>query len=154
MARLISETGQVVELDVVENESPEWTGQISEWPVEGQTIVDHVRKYPLSFPLSGMISGSEAPGKLETLRGWWRSSALLKYVGRNVARNLVITDLNSTHDVRIRDGFRFRLTLSEVTFAQARLVDLTAPDPAGVPVGVGAQAKDVTDKGRQQALSR
>jgi len=139
----------------VQEELPEFNNDVTDHPVEdGSSISEHVSIRPGELPLSGVVAGEDAAKKLETLRRWRRERHLLRYTGRNIFANYVISELRSEHDVTVRDGFRFRMVLREIRIVRPAVVELVKPDPVSPPVAkakaTSTQIKPVENKGRQQ----
>lgn len=91
---------------VVTSESVSRSSTITDNPVEGgSNIQDHVFTQPLSFQISGTaINGADTIAALQKM---WKSGDIITYTGRNRISNLVIQQLQSTHDAKNRGGFTF-----------------------------------------------
>lgn len=114
---LISATDQI-ELSIVESENPVRDCQITDNPVEfGVNISDHVKPEILIFNISGAIIGSDAGAAYSKLVGFRDKGEILFYSGRILAENLVISNLSTSHDKDIRNGFKFT-----ITFKQLRII--------------------------------
>jgi len=156
-----------ITLDVVIDEGPEFNSEVSDHPIEdGASVSDHVSLRPISVPMNGVIAGDEAADKIATLRRWRNERHRLRFVGRNIFRNYVISELQTEHDVSVRDGFRFRLVLQEVKIVKPAVAEIVSvdpvqaeptaeePDPSPPPAGrqaTSTQAKEQEDKGRDTA---
>jgi len=126
------EDREIIELDVVSGETPEFPNEVSDFPIEdGAVITDHISLRPIAVPISGVVAGEGAADKIATLRRWRNDRHRLRYVGRNIFGNYVITSLRTEHDAGVGDGFRFRLELVQVRIARPAVVDIVAVDPAG-----------------------
>lgn len=147
-----------VEFSVVEEESPEYTTEITERTVErGTDIADHIRSRPVSLSISGVVVGDDAAQKLSKLREYARKGEVLRYVGRNIFANMVIQSFPTSHTYRIRNGFSFQMELKEVRFARPLAVQFVAPDPVRTTAGVAgtaSQTKSIEDKGTQQSQEK
>ena len=88
---------------VVTSESVSRSSTITDNPVEGgSNIQDHVFTQPLSFQISGTaINGADTIAALQKM---WKSGDIITYTGRNRISNLVIQQLQSTHDAKNRGG--------------------------------------------------
>ena len=162
-ARLISLTDEEeITLDVVIEERPEFNNEVSDHPLEdGLSVSDHVALRPISVPMNGVVAGEGAADKIATLRRWRNERHRLRFVGRNIFRNYVIGELQTEHDVSVRDGFRFRLVLQEVRIVKPAVVELVKPDPVSEEPAepsppaqsqaTSTQTKQTDNKGRQQA---
>ena len=139
-----------IELNVVESENPEQSNEITDNPVEdGVNISDHVRPGPMSFSITGTVTGDDAGQKVEMLRQYANSGQLLRYVGRNVFENMEIETLSTTHDVEVRNGFKFDISLKQVRIAVKKETQYTGPDPI-TKKETATQVKTVANKGTQQ----
>ena len=160
------EDQETIELDVVAEESPEFNTEVSDHPIEdGASVTDHVSLRPISFPISGVVAGEGAADKIATLRRWRNERHRLKYTGRNIFKNYVISALQTEHDAGVGDGFRFRIELQQVRIVKPATVELvtidpvkvepTVADPAPSPPPAGDKDTDndtspEKDKGNQQ----
>ena len=106
-------TGGVVNKETVNRQS-----QITDNPIEGGgSISDHVFRQPKTIQLAGtVVNGAEAIAQLDRM---WKTGDVLTYTGRNCIGNLVIQNLQSTHDAKNRKGFTFSATLKQITIGVA-----------------------------------
>lgn len=138
-----------VEFSVVDDESPEYGAEISERSVErGADVTDHIRPRPITLALSGIVVGEDAAQKLQQLREYARTGAVLRYIGRNIFANMAIQSFPTSHTYQIRNGFSFRLELKEIRVAHSEMVAYVASDPA-TGVDVSAQTQPPGDAGAQ-----
>ena len=155
------EDGEQIELDVVTEERPEFDTDVSDHPIEdGASVTDHVSLRPIAFPISGVVAGEGAGDKIGALRRWRNERHRLKYTGRNIFKNYVISALQTEHDAGVGDGFRFRIELQQVRIVKPAVVELVTTDPVAEepaeeapPAGKQAtttQVKDTENKGRAQ----
>lgn len=109
-------TGGVVNTETVSRQS-----QITDNPIEGGgNISDHVFPQPRTIQLSGtVVNGAEAIAQLDRM---WKTGDVLTYTGRNRLENLVIQNLQSTHDAKNRKGFSFTATLKQITLGSSEYV--------------------------------
>lgn len=103
---------------VVTSESVSRSSTITDNPIEGgSNIQDHVFTQPVSFQISGTaINGADTIAALQRM---WKTGDILVYTGRNRIENLVIQQLQSTHDAKHRSGFSFSATLKQVTLGSS-----------------------------------
>ena len=157
------EDQESIELDVVIEERPEFNTEVSDHPIEdGASVSDHVALRPVTIPMNGVVAGEGAAEKIAALRRWRNERHRLRYTGRNIFKNYVISELSSEHDAEVGDGFRFRRVLQEVRIVKPALVEIVKPDPVEEdpeveesPAGTQAtatQTKETEDKGRQQPV--
>lgn len=123
-----------VALSVVESENPEYSNEITSNSVElGTDIADHVRQNPISFSISGVVTGENAAEAIARLRKYRNDGTVLRYIGRNVVDNLVIEKLSTTHDNSIRNGFTFDISLKHVRIAKGQQIEIELPNPVKAP---------------------
>ena len=137
-----------VEILVID-ETPGCSNSVTEKPVEGGVIVDNVKQNSTTLGLTGAVTGEDAFQKLQQLRKYSRSGELLRYEGRNIFTNVVIERFDTSHTVKIRNGFEFNLSLKEVRIATAQIVQITKADPATNTNKVQTQTKNKSKQGRQ-----
>ena len=161
------EDQESIELDVVIDERPEYNTEVSEHPIEdGASVSDHVALRPIQIAMNGVVAGEGAGEKIGRLRRWRNDRHRLRYSGRNIFKNYVISEFSSEHDARVGDGFRFRMVLQQVRIVKPSIVEITAvdpvqnepteaePSPSPPPAGNNAttsQTKETEDKGRSTA---
>lgn len=103
---------------VINKETVSRQSTITDNPIEGGgSINDHVFRSPLSFQLSGTVTDGAAA--IATLQQMWMKGDVLTYTGRNQINNLVIQNLQSTHDATNRKGFTFTATLKQITIGSS-----------------------------------
>ena len=137
---------------VVTSESVSRSSTITDNPVEGgSNIQDHVFTQPLSFQISGTaINGADTIAALQKM---WKSGDIITYTGRNRISNLVIQQLQSTHDAKNRGGFTFTATLQQVTLGSS--VDSgKASTMAGMDAAASASQPKATTKAAQKSSSQ
>lgn len=103
---------------VVNSEAVSRQSTITDNPVEGGgNIQDHVFCQPLTIQLQGTaINGADT---IAALSAMWKKGDILTYTGRNRISNLVIQNLQSTHDPSNRNGFTFSATLKQITIGSS-----------------------------------
>ena len=103
---------------VVNSEAVSRQSTITDNPVEGGgNIQDHVFCQPLTIQLQGTaINGADT---IAALSAMWKKGDILTYTGRNRISNLVIQNLQSTHDPGNRNGFTFSATLKQITIGSS-----------------------------------
>lgn len=137
---------------VVTSESVSRSSTITDNPVEGgSNIQDHVFTQPLSFRISGRPSMARTPSP--PCKRCGRAATIITYTGRNRISNLVIQQLQSTHDAKNRGGFTFTATLKQVTLGSS--VDSgTASTMAGMDAAASASQPKATTKAAQKSSSQ
>lgn len=136
------------DMGTVNKEMVSRSSTITDNPIEsGESISDHVFRQPRNIQLSGtVVDGAQA---IATLDAMWKSGDVLTYTGRNRIENLVIQQLQSTHDAKNRNGFTFVATLKQVTVGSAEdsgtASMMSAQDAAANPNASAQTAKKRAD---------
>ena len=139
-------------IGVITKETVSRQSTITDNPVEGGgNINDHVFKSPLTFQLAGTVTDGAAA--IATLNQMWTRGDILTYTGRNRISNLVIQNLQSTHDATNRKGFTFTATLKQITLgsssASGTAEMMSDQDSAAAASSGGASSPpDGEDQGR------
>ena len=125
------------------SESPNYSQNVTDRPVEGGSIVDNVSKNPITLSISGVIPVNGWEG-LKKLRAYVENGELVRYLGRNIFSNFVIESLNTGHSYQVKGGFTFTASLKQVRSARVVEVPFTAPvKSAGVKVPVNKRVDPV-----------
>lgn len=143
-------------LDAVVKESPTMTADVTDKPVEkGEDISDHMKKKPFTLQLDGSMVNNAA-SKLALLRSYQKDAKLLKYTGRNIFDNMVITSINTDHSVENSKGFDYSITLQHVKIAKPETfeVNVKNPDTKKQDAATATKVKKKTNAGRKQVLNR
>lgn len=106
------------DMGTVNKEMVNRSSAVTDNPVEsGENISDHVFRQPRTIQLAGtVVDGAQAIAILDAM---WKSGDVLAYTGRNRIENLVIQQLQSTHDAKNRKGFTFTATLKQIAVGSA-----------------------------------
>jgi uncharacterized protein YjdB len=140
-----SKLGEVV-FSVATGEDATMTANITDKPIEGGNISDHAQLQPLIMSIPGYIVGDDAQQKLEKLREYMKNSEVLRFVGVDIAQNVMITSLKTGRAANIADGVAFTVDLKEVRIAESVV---TVIDEAYVYT----QANDLKNGGLQAVLT-
>jgi hypothetical protein len=140
-----SKLGEVV-FSVATGEDATMTANITDKPIEGGNISDHAQLQPLTMSIPGYIVGDDAQQKLEKLREYMKNSDVLRFVGVDIAQNVMITSLKTGRAANIADGVAFTVDLKEVRIAESVV---TVIDEAYVYT----QANDLKNGGLQAVLT-
>jgi len=139
-----------IEISVVESERVSNSVEVTEKPVEkGQDVADHVKPKPSTINIIGAVVGDDSSDKLQKLKKFQKEGKLLKYVGRNAYGNMVIEDIGTSHEIQIRNGYEFNITLKQVRIATAKEVEIKVKGKKRK-----TQVKKKTNKGRQQTKKK
>lgn len=147
---------QDIIMDAVVDESPSNTAEVTDKPVEkGEDISDHMQIKPYTLKLSGSIV-NDAPAKLQLLRSYQKEAKLLRYTGRNIFTNLVLTNLETNHSVTNARGFDYTITLQHVKIAKPETfeVNVKNPDTKKQDAKTATKVKAKTNAGRKQVQTR
>lgn len=146
-----------IEFSVVDSESVSHSTEITEKSVEhGQDVSDHAKPLPRTMTISGVVVGTDSPLKLEKLRLLERNRELVTYIGRNIFHDLIIQRLDTEHNVDVRNGFRFDITLKHVRIVSGVQVNISVakktvnPTTKKKDAKTNTQAKTKTTRGKQQ----
>lgn len=163
MSNKKAKIGDVI-VDVVSSEDLSHDADVTTNSVEkGQDIADHVKAKAPSISISGLITGSDAPSKLQKLKKMQKDGELIKYVGRTMYNNMVIEKLHTSHAVGVHGGYTFSINLVNVRIAESQLVEVKvtpAPQPVkssgsggsnSAGMKTSSQVKAMTSKGNQQS---
>lgn len=120
----LSKLGDVI-FSVNTGEKVNLSNKITDKPVEdGTNISDNVSPNPLKMSFSGIVVGDDAQDKLNLLRKYSNEGSILRYIARNDINNVVIESLSTTHDNKIRNGFKFDITLKKIRIAKQKTVNI------------------------------
>lgn len=130
----------------VENEDVKRGVEASTHPVEnGLDITDNIKRSPVVLSLSGEIVGDNAASILSNITALHQKGKLVKYSGRNVLSNALITSFDTGHPNTIYGGCSFSMEITEVRIAKNAYV---------VPAAsTSASMKKTTKGGTQQVQS-
>ncbi|MFQ6391345.1 LysM peptidoglycan-binding domain-containing protein [Priestia aryabhattai] len=103
---------------VVEKEDDSASVDATSYPVEqGIPMTDHVEQKPDEFSLSGFLLGNSYKTDYEYLKKCMNNGTVLTYVGRNIAKNVIILDLSGTVDSSIANGKDISIKLRQIRIA-------------------------------------
>lgn len=135
-------------LNVVYAENPRKSVTTSDHPIEdGESIVDHIERQPVTMSISGIVTGDDAGVRLQKLKEYMDNGEQLEYIYRNWLSNVIITDLDTTHDSTVDKAFKFNMTLKNIRIAQSSAI-------AELDVPQKVQVAEVKNKGRKQTKDK
>ena len=105
--------GDVI-ITVTSDETTTMSNDITDKPIEGGTVSDHVLNKPLTMSITGIIVGDDCQEKLDKIRSYLVSGDLVRYVGAETAKNMVIESFGTGRSVSIKGGVSFSLSLKEI----------------------------------------
>lgn len=122
---------------LIEKESDSKSIEATSYPVEkGVAMTDHVEKKPGEFSLSGYIIGPNYQADKEYLQKEMDKGTIFTYVGRTVAKNVIIVSIDGDVDASIANGTAISIKLQEIRIANT----------PWVKVKNGGKKKPVTTK--------
>lgn len=110
-------------------------------------------KSPLSFQIAGTVTDGAAA--IATLNQMWNRGDILTYTGRNRISNLVIQNLQSTHDATNRKGFTFTATLKQITLGSSSAsgtAEMMSDQDSAAAASSGGASSPQTAKTRADGL--
>lgn len=128
---------------LIEKESDSKSVDATSYPVEkGVAMTDHVEKKPGELSLSGYIIGPNYQADKEYLQKEMDKGTMFTYVGRNVAKNVIITSIDGDVDASIANGTAISIKLQEIRIANTPWIKVqnsgkqkpVTPKPATTPV--------------------
>lgn len=88
------------------------------YPVEkGSPLSDHVQEETQTLSINGFVLGSNYKSDLQYLRDSMRNGAVLKFVGRTIASNVIITSIDDNRTADVGNGSEVSIKLQFVRFA-------------------------------------
>ncbi len=104
----------------VESESVKRGVSVSEHHLEeGLDLTDNVKQSPITLSLSGEIVGENYKTDLTTLQNIHQKGNLIKYVGKTILSNAIITNFSTEHPNTISGGCSFSMELKEIRIAKS-----------------------------------
>lgn len=143
-------------MDAVVKESPSFDAEVTQKPVEkGEDISDHMQTKPYTIQLSGSMV-NDAPAKIQTLLSYQKEAKLLKYVGRGIYTDMVITKLETDHSTKNAKGFDYNMTISHVKIAKPETFEVNVKNPKTKKqdAKTATKVKKKTNAGRKQVKRR
>lgn len=99
-------------------ESVTHTVTVSDHPVEdGMVITDNVKKDPVQIKLTGKIVGTNAETVKAALIQLQKSGSYVKYIGKEILSNAVITAFETSRTVSADGAIGFTMTVREIHVA-------------------------------------
>lgn len=102
----------------IETESDSRSIDATTYPVErSESYTDHVITKPKEFSLSGQIDGPNYMRDKQYLENEMNKGTVFTYVGRNIAKQVIILSIDGTAHVGIMNGSEINIKLQTVRFA-------------------------------------
>ncbi|MEK4131987.1 phage baseplate protein [Solibacillus sp. FSL W8-0474] len=135
-------------LNTVYADNPNRSVTATAHPIEtGEDITDHISKNPITMSISGVLVGEDAAQRFNKLKEYLNKGKLLKYSNRTTLTDVIIENLSTVHDVEVKNGLKFDITLRQIRIAKASAV-------VGLKLPVKRQVAKVTKKGVQQKKTK
>jgi LysM repeat protein len=134
----------------VEKESFRDSVNATEYAVErGEPFTDHIETKPMELTLSAVIVGRDYTSKVEKLREYMRKGALLRYVGRSTASDVVILDISRDYTADIANGVALSIAVRKIRIAKSPWAKAPAKQkPSQKPPTRSGKKKPVSTKPR------
>ncbi|GAK01513.1 phage baseplate protein [Geomicrobium sp. JCM 19055] len=126
------------------NEDRSRDNEVTEHPVEGNSIVDHVQQLPTVYSLQCVYYGDNPSQVHLDLLAARRSKEVIKYRGRANMKECVIMSMTTSVDQNDANGFRFNATIQSVRFAR--------PSTSGLSGILRAEVDEIGSAGRVQTV--
>lgn len=96
---------------------------VTEHPVEkGLPITDNVKREALKLSVSGYIvdaKSTKAKTIIDKLANYSKNGEYVKYIGRSILSNALITDFSTKYTNKVNGGCTFSMEIKEVRIAQS-----------------------------------
>lgn len=131
----------------IKNESLTTSVEATNFPVEkGVPFTDHVKEKPWVLSIDGVIVGNDYKTKLQQLRESMRKGDILTYVGRTVAKNIIILDINDNQNAKVGNGSEVNIKLQFVRLVENSWSKANSKDKS--------KQKPVSKSGKKQVVSK
>jgi len=110
---------------LIESESDSSSVDATSYPVEkGVPFTDHVSEKPDEFTLTGYIIGDNYKADKDYLKQQMKKGTVMTYVGRNIAKNVIILSIDGTEDASIANGASVSIKLQTIRIANTSWVSV------------------------------
>lgn len=104
----------------IETEGDNSSIDVTSHPVEkGSPLSDHISQKPDEFSLSGFIIGPNYVKDKEYLKNEMKKGTVFTYIGRNIAKQVIILSIDGNMDASIANGSAINIKLQTVRFASS-----------------------------------
>lgn len=105
---------------LIETESDSSSVDATTYPVErSESYTDHITTKPDDFSLSGSITGPNYMRDKLYLKNEMKKGTVFTYVGRNIAKQVIILSVDGNMHVGIMNGSEINIKLQSVRFASS-----------------------------------
>lgn len=102
----------------IERESDSSSVDATSYPVEkGVPYTDHVQEKPDEFTLTGSIIGDNYQADKDYLKQEMKKGTIFTYVGRNIAKNVIMLSIDGDVDSTIANGSNISIKLQTIRIA-------------------------------------
>lgn len=109
----------------IESEGDNSSVDATSYPVEkGIPFTDHVQEKPDELTLSGFIIGENFKKDKEFLKQEMKKGTIMTYIGRNIAKNVIILSIDGNVDSSITNGSAISIKLQTVRIAKTSWVKI------------------------------
>jgi LysM repeat protein len=131
----------------IEKESENHKVEATMYAVEkGEPFTDHVAKRPSEFSLSGYILADNWEGSFKQLKTMMEGGEITRYVGKMIAQDVIITDIQGDHGSEIKNGASLRISLRRIRITRTAWVKL--------PPKTKPNVKPVTNSGKKKIVQK
>lgn len=118
---------------VNETDSASYAVNVTEYPVEeGMPLSDAVIKVPETFSVTGFIISSNSESELNSLKSKMEKGTVVKYVGRMIASDVLITDISPSYAKEVGNGVGVTINLKKIRIPKSPwVVKNTSPSNSG-----------------------
>ncbi|MDE3837939.1 LysM domain-containing protein [Bacillus methanolicus] len=110
---------------IIESEGDNSSIEATSYPAEkGIPYTDHVQEKPDEFTLSGYIIGKNYQSDKEYLKKEMKKGTIMTYVGRNIAKNVIILSIDGNVDSSIANGSAISIKLQTIRIANTSWVSV------------------------------
>lgn len=110
---------------LIESEGDNSSVEATSYPVDkGEPFTDHVLEKPDEFTLSGYILGDNYKADKEYLKQAMKKGTIMTYVGRNIAKNVIILSIDGSVDSSIANGSEISIKLQTIRIANTSWVSV------------------------------
>lgn len=116
---------------------------------KGEPFTDHVEAKPDELTLTAHLLGSDYSANVQKIREYQKSGALLRFVGRTTASDVIILSVGRDYDSTIGNGVAISISLMKVRIAKSPWIYVPPKQkPIVKPPTTGGTKKPVAVKPR------
>lgn len=118
---------------VNETDTATYAVTVTEYPVEeGLPLSDAVIKVPDTFSVTGFIISKNAENELNSLKSKMEKGTIVKYVGRMIASDVLITDISASYAKEVGNGLGVTINLKKIRIPKSPWIKkVTQPSNSG-----------------------